>query len=64
MDNGFKDRIKLIFGVKNKVADEDFDLVIEYLLRAIENDKDLIAEITEQDINAIIAYWESYNYRR
>ena len=53
-----------MFGVKNKVADEDFDLVIEYLLRAIENDKDLIAEITEQDINAIIAYWESYNYRR
>ena len=64
MDNGFKKRIKLMFGVKNKDADEDFESVIEYLLRAIENDKELIAEITEQDINAIIAYWESYNYRR
>ena len=53
-----------MFGVKNKDADEDFESVIEYLLRAIENDKELIAEITEQDINAIIAYWESYNYRR
>ena len=31
-----------MFGVKNKDADEDFDLIIEYLLRAIENDKDLI----------------------
>ena len=56
MDNGFKDRIKLIFGVKKK---EDFRFVNDYLRRALENDKDLIAELTEQDINAINAYFEA-----
>ena len=56
MDTGFFKRILLKFGIREKdVEVGEFYNIMEYMERALQNDKELIAKLTEHDINRITA---------